>query len=54
MKSATLCHGDAKPDNFLFRRIEIELGKKKKIKKSEAVANTQPPVRLSKIYFAMM
>jgi len=22
---ATLCHGDAKPDNFLFRRIEIEL-----------------------------
>ena len=23
----TLCHGDAKPDNMMFRRIDIELGK---------------------------
>jgi hypothetical protein len=23
----TLCHGDSKPDNFMFRRISIELGK---------------------------
>ena len=21
----TICHGDAKPDNFMFRKIEIDL-----------------------------
>ena len=24
-KVLTLCHGDAKPDNFMFRKIEIDL-----------------------------
>ena len=24
-KLLTICHGDAKPDNFMFRKIEIDL-----------------------------